>query len=214
MMWWVLGGVIVVIAGVLLGAYWLMVAVKPAVERPVIDADTRLAIEALGRRAMVHVHELAGTIGERNIWMYDELESSARYITGVWREQGMEALLSCFDAPPASTEQILHPLKREDTPVAVELPDSPPRLGGRTEVVHDDVLGELALRDGHVVPHVCVSHRDARSHVLHPCVVRRAWGDELRLPRGSGSLPRAPVPGVAELAHSLDRAPQASAVRG
>lgn len=53
-----------------------------------------------------------------------------------------------YDAPPQSTEQVLHPerYREEDVPREVALPDLAAELRGDWQEVENDVLGELGLR--------------------------------------------------------------------
>ncbi len=59
--------------------------------------------------------------------------------------EGWQAVVSSFGKNLASTEQLLHPEKYEtDFPVPLQLPSWPDDVGEAT-LVHDDVLGELAI---------------------------------------------------------------------
>jgi hypothetical protein len=48
--------------------YFVMIDVKPGVERPLPDARAQAAVRALEPPLMQHVRTLAGEIGERNVW--------------------------------------------------------------------------------------------------------------------------------------------------
>lgn len=61
------------------------------------------------------------------------------------RDLDWAGIASMHEQSPASTEQLLHPLKlHRDQPRSVALPEWPDELG--LELVRDDVLGEMTLR--------------------------------------------------------------------
>ncbi len=70
----------------------------------------------------------------------------ARLALARWRVDGWQGVHAMWDAPPPSTEQILHPTKLgQDEPTAVTLPDWP-SAAGEAELLSEDVLGELGMR--------------------------------------------------------------------
>lgn len=73
-------------------------------------------------------------------------EKGREFMHAIWLEGGWEATAACFRDPPTSTEQIVHPGKYgHDLPRTVELPGWPTTLPGATQLVHEDVIGELGL---------------------------------------------------------------------
>ena len=68
-----------------------------------------------------------------------------RFVARLWKNAGWDGLEAAWEALPASTEQVLHASKwRSDAPQDVTLPAWPNALG-EVELVHADVIGELAL---------------------------------------------------------------------
>ena len=75
------------------------------------------------------------------------------FLMRAWGPGGWDAVNAIWDAPPVSTEQIMHPEKYPDEqPVAVELPDVAALLGDGWTKSGETVLGELTtsalLADG------------------------------------------------------------------
>ncbi len=66
------------------------------------------------------------------------------FARGLWKAGGWPAIKTAWSAPPASTEQVLHPAKyaSHEPPQRVEIAYAPP--GGR--VATEGVLGELLMR--------------------------------------------------------------------
>jgi len=78
--------------------------------------------------------------------------AGARYLYSRYREGGWAEVLRAVRNPPASTEQLMHPVKvGQDFPVNVPLPDWPiddyddPDPLGTAEEIYEDVLGELTI---------------------------------------------------------------------
>ncbi len=72
-------------------------------------------------------------------------EEGARFILRRWQQEGRSAVDAAFQAPPPSTEQLLHPAKLgRDEPRAVDLPALPASVTG-AELLREDVVGELSL---------------------------------------------------------------------
>ncbi len=93
---WSLG--ILAAFGVLsLVAYFVMIDVKPAVNRPVLDKVVREEIEALETRLVRHVSVLAYEIGERNVFRPQALRAAAEYIRDVWRAQGFQVTVEPYE---------------------------------------------------------------------------------------------------------------------
>ena len=69
------------------------------------------------------------------------------FVGSLYRAGGWEAVNSAYNAPPVSTEQILHPDKYgTDQPVKVVLPELGPALGEGWELRDEDTLGEFDLK--------------------------------------------------------------------
>jgi Zn-dependent M28 family amino/carboxypeptidase len=62
--------------------------------------------EALARRLARHVERLAGEIGERNLWMYEELEEAVRYLEAQFREMQLTVASQPFDAQGRSVRNV------------------------------------------------------------------------------------------------------------
>jgi hypothetical protein len=71
--------------------------------------------------------------------------SGAAFVDRLLGEGGWDAVDAAYADMPASTEQILHPLKylERDEPSLVALPDLTTALGAGWRVVDEDTLGEL-----------------------------------------------------------------------
>jgi hypothetical protein len=71
--------------------------------------------------------------------------SGAAFVDRLLAEGGWDAVDAAYDDIPASTEQILHPLKylERDEPSLLALPDPVSALGADWRVVDEDTLGEL-----------------------------------------------------------------------
>lgn len=85
------------------------------------------------------------------------------FALAVWQRGGWEALRAAWDAPPVSTEQVLHPERyfAGEAPVVVEPPVGPP--GG--QLLRRGVLGELLI--GSLVG--CEGN---------PCAAAEGWGGD------------------------------------
>jgi len=53
--------------------------------------------ETLENRLRLHVHTLAGEIGERNVFRPSALQAAADYITEEWRKQGYAVMPQCYE---------------------------------------------------------------------------------------------------------------------
>ena len=53
--------------------------------------------QALARRLQKHVEELAGKIGERNVFCPTALQAAASYIEHEWQQQGYAVRLIAYD---------------------------------------------------------------------------------------------------------------------
>jgi hypothetical protein len=71
--------------------------------------------------------------------------SGAAFVDHLLAEGGWDAVDAAYADMPASTEQILHPLKYldRDEPALITLPDPTTALGAGWRVVDEDTLGEL-----------------------------------------------------------------------
>jgi hypothetical protein len=71
--------------------------------------------------------------------------SGAAFVDRLLDEGGWDAVDTAYGDMPASTEQILHPLKylKRDEPSLLALPDPASALGADWRVVDEDTLGEL-----------------------------------------------------------------------
>jgi hypothetical protein len=71
--------------------------------------------------------------------------SGVTFVDSLLGEGGWDAVDAAFADMPASTEQILHPLKylERDQPSRIALPDPAAELGAGWRVVDEDTLGEL-----------------------------------------------------------------------
>ena len=83
-----LGGILVGVAALALGAYRVMIGLKPAVAPPGIGDTARAEVAALEGRLMDHVRVLASRIGERNLTRPPALRAAAEYIRAIWASQG------------------------------------------------------------------------------------------------------------------------------
>jgi tetratricopeptide (TPR) repeat protein len=75
-------------------------------------------------------------------------EQGLEFVGALYESGGWAMVDEAYDAPPQSTEQVLHPerYREEDVPREVALPDLAAELGGDWQEVENDVLGELGLR--------------------------------------------------------------------
>ncbi len=115
---------------------------------------TNLTPEQLGQligssldpKALEALQNAPPYIRETAIFPYQD---GLAFVTASTATDGYEALEAVYDAPPSSTEQILHPEKylvREE-PTSVTIPDRvKTALGAGWTVAGQDTLGELVLR--------------------------------------------------------------------
>lgn len=70
------------------------------------------------------------------------------FVIDLYREGGFEAIDAAWDAPPRSTEQILHPdrYRAGDMPQLVTMVPLTTTLGAGWELLDEDILGEFYLR--------------------------------------------------------------------
>ena len=101
---------------------------------------------SLDPKALEALQKAPPYIRETAIFPYQD---GLSFVTASTATGGYEALDAVYDAPPSSTEQILHPEKylvRED-PTSVALPEGlATALGAGWTVAGQDTLGELVLR--------------------------------------------------------------------
>ena len=85
-------------------------------------------------------------------WMVDDLEfpytAGEQFVTNLRASGGTSALDAAFRAPPASTEQVLHPdkYKSREAPLKVAAPALAAGLGGGWRDLPADTLGEAMVR--------------------------------------------------------------------
>ncbi len=70
-------------------------------------------------------------------------------VYGLYRAGGFARIDQAFEAPPQSTEQVMHPNKyeRREAPIKVELKDIQPLMGAGWELKETDVLGEFDIKE-------------------------------------------------------------------
>ncbi len=94
----------------------------------------------------------AGSLGT-NSYLEDTLMfpymSGLEFVTAVRDAGGWPAVDAIYQAPPLSTEQVMHPQKylAREAPVVVELPDLTPVTGPGWELVYKNVMGEFGLKE-------------------------------------------------------------------
>lgn len=100
---------------------------------------------ALLRESQMDFPELDQAPGSMSaILVFPYLEGES-FVARLFSEGGWQAVDAAYADIPASTEQILHPLKYldRDHPANVPLPDPAESLGEGWDIVHDDTLGEF-----------------------------------------------------------------------
>ena len=88
------------------GVSLAMMKFTPTVERPKINKDEKQIIDELGSRLKDHVTALAGTIGERNLFISDNLYKAAQYIHTFWQHLGYEVKKQTFLVESLSCENL------------------------------------------------------------------------------------------------------------
>ena len=98
-------------------------------------------LREVGRDSPV-MDEAPASVGITLLFPYT---SGAAFVDRLLAEGGWDAVDAAYADMPASTEQILHPLKylERDEPSLIALPDPTTALGAGWRVVDEDTLGEL-----------------------------------------------------------------------
>lgn len=93
------------LAGLALVGWWMMIRMPGRTHAgplPPLTPDE----EALATRLAGHVRELAGAIGERNVWRHDRLQAASAYIQARLREMGYDVDVQAFEAVGRRVENI------------------------------------------------------------------------------------------------------------
>jgi len=89
-----------------LGVSFAMMKFRPTVERPKINKRGKQKIDELGNRLKDHVTFLAETIGERNLFIPENLHKAACYIHTFWQNLGYEVKKQAFLVEGLSCENL------------------------------------------------------------------------------------------------------------
>ena len=109
-----------------------------------LDERPALAV-ALLREAQIEFPELDAAPAAVSVVLVFPYTSGLSFVARLHDEGGWERVNAAYADPPASTEQILHPVKYldRDEPSLVALPTAETALGDGWRVVAEDTLGEL-----------------------------------------------------------------------
>jgi hypothetical protein len=83
-----------------------MIKCRPTGEKPKINKVEEQIIDELNNRLKDHVTALAGVIGERNVFIFENLQKSARYINIFWQNLGYEVKTQSFLSEGHSCENL------------------------------------------------------------------------------------------------------------
>lgn len=92
----VYGVVLAMILAFVLWAYFMMIALAPKGERPEINEAAEQVINDLEKRLRRHVIVLAKEIGERNLFIPENLRKAAEYIRQYWHTTGYEVTTQSY----------------------------------------------------------------------------------------------------------------------
>lgn len=102
------------------------------------DLTTDAGVPLPGMESLVGVPQLL----QRQLF-FPYLDGFA-FLNRAWGPGGWEAVDAVWDAPPVSTEQVMHPERYPDElPIPIALPDLAPNLGDGWSVTGETVMGEL-----------------------------------------------------------------------
>ncbi len=106
----------------------------------------KLSFKMLAQAMMLDSSKLnAAPYALRRSLMFPYMDGMS-FVTKLFAAKGWEGLNDAFEAPPQSSEQILHPEKylgEIDEPTEVELPDVEEVLGSKWRLIDENVMGEL-----------------------------------------------------------------------
>ena len=110
---------------------------KPTVEIPKINKGEKQKIDKLGNRLKEHVTALAGAIGERNLFIPENLHKAACYIHTFWQNLGYEVKKQAFLVEDLSCENLSIEIPGKEKPEEIIL------LGAH----YDSVVGSPGAND-------------------------------------------------------------------
>ncbi len=126
--------------------------------RALVEGDATLsmlqyAFKYFSRGEIESIAEDEGDLGDEDTpqFLIDSIsfpyQEGFEFVLSLFQDGGWENVDSAYDAPPVSTEQIMHPEKYHDNelPVQVTLPDLVAALGEGWEERDQDTLGEFDL---------------------------------------------------------------------
>jgi|WetSurMetagenome_2_1015567.scaffolds.fasta_scaffold81639_3 hypothetical protein len=120
-----------------LGVSFAMMKFRPTVERPKINKGEKQRIDELGNRLKDHVTFLAETIGERNLFIPENLHKAAFYIHTFWQNLGYEVKKQAFLVDGLSCENLSIEIPGQERPEEIIL------LGAH----YDSVVGSPGAND-------------------------------------------------------------------
>ena len=104
-----------------LGVSFAMMKFRPTVERPKINKREKQSIDELGNRLKDHVTFLAETIGERNLFIPENLHKAACYIHTFWQNLGYEVKKQAFLVEGLSCENLSIEIPGKERPEEIIL---------------------------------------------------------------------------------------------
>ncbi len=120
-----------------LGVSFTMMKFRATVERPKINKREKQKIDELGNRLKEHVTALAGAIGERNLFIPENLHKAAYYIHTFWQNLGDEVKKQAFLVEGLSCENLSIEIPGKERPEEIIL------LGAH----YDSVVGSPGAND-------------------------------------------------------------------
>jgi len=120
-----------------LGVSFAMMKFRPTIERPKINKGEKQRIDELGNRLKDHVTFLAETIGERNLFIPENLHKAAFYIHTFWQNLGYEVKKQAFLVEGLSCENLSIEIPGKEKPEEIIL------LGAH----YDSVVGSPGAND-------------------------------------------------------------------
>jgi hypothetical protein len=98
-----------------------MMKFRPTVERPKINKGEKQRIDELGNRLKDHVTALAEAIGERNLFIPENLHKAACYIHTFWQNLGYEVKKTGFFVEGLSCENLSIEMPGKEKPEEIIL---------------------------------------------------------------------------------------------
>jgi len=117
----IIGTTLTLVLSFFLGVSFAMMKFRPTVERPKINKGEKQRIDELGNRLKDHVTALAEAIGERNLFIPENLHKAACYIHTFWQNLGYEVKKTGFFVEGLSCENLSIEMPGKEKPEEIIL---------------------------------------------------------------------------------------------